>query len=105
MSEIHKLWKQHWDASFPDGLRDLEIDGVDLTLLDADIAGCISTFVERGNLNLFQTAALGLCYKNAFSVSSRLNKEGSEYFSRLERLAELVLIEVARKNRPEHYKS
>jgi hypothetical protein len=29
-------------------------------VLDADVAGCVDTFLSRGNLNLYQTAILGL---------------------------------------------
>ncbi|HEX9959809.1 MAG TPA: hypothetical protein VGB00_02685 [Pyrinomonadaceae bacterium] len=74
-------------------------------MLDADIAGCVQTFVEHENLNLYQTAILGLSYQNASFIIPILNEEGAEYFWRLERLAELVLKAVARKNHSEHEKT
>jgi hypothetical protein len=68
-------------------------------MLDANIAGCVQTFVERGKLNMFQTAMLGLCYRDATFVLPILNEEGTAYFWRLERLAELVLRAIALKNK------
>jgi len=102
MEEINDLWKQHKEAPFPNGFRAKEVNGIDFVMLDADVAGCVDTFVCRGNLNLYQTAVLGLSYRNLSSVMPVLDDEGKEYFRRLERLAELVLKSVALKNEKEH---
>jgi hypothetical protein len=66
--------------------------------------GCVQTFVERGNMNLYQSAILGLSYRDASFVIPILNEDGATYFWRLERLAEPVLKATARKNHPEHEK-
>ena len=95
---IAELWKAHLATPFPERFRAKDINGIDFVMLDADIAGCVDTFVTRGNLNLFQTAVLGICYRNASFVMPILNEEGAAYFWRLERLAELVLKAVALKN-------
>ena len=100
---INELWQEHLAAPFPKGLRGKDIRGVDFVVLDADIAGCVDTFLERGNLNLFQTASLGLCYRHCGYVTPILNEEAAAYFLRLERLAELVLKAVALVNEAEHY--
>ena len=97
-SLISDLWKEHMAAPFPNGFRANEVNGIDLVELDASVAGCVDTFLYRGNLNLFQTAILGLSYRNLSYVLRSLNDEGKEYFRRLERLAELVLKSVAVKN-------
>ena len=55
-------------------------------MLDADVAGCVDTFVSRGKLNLYQTAVLGLCYRDLTFVMPDLNEEGKAYYGRLERL-------------------
>ena len=99
-SLIEELWQEHLAAAFPEGLRAKDVNGIDLVLLDANIAGCVSTFVERGKLNNYQSAMLGLSYRDASFVIPILNEEGVAYFWRLERLAELVLKVVARKNQP-----
>jgi hypothetical protein len=104
-TEIIDLWHKHLEAKFPDALYGRDVNGIAFVLLDADIAGCIATFVDEGNLNLFQTATLGLCYHSASFMLPILNEEGTEYFWRLERLAELVLKAVAQKNHAEHLKN
>ena len=63
------------------------------------------TFVNRGNLNLFQTAVLGLCYRNLTLLIPILSEEGKAYYWRLERLAELVLKSVATSNQRNHESS
>ncbi len=96
---ISDLWKEHEAAPFPKGFRAKDVDGIDLVVLDADVAGCVDTFICRGNLNLYQTAVLGLCYRNLSYVIPILNDDGREYFGRLERLAESVLKTVALENK------
>jgi hypothetical protein len=99
---INDLWSGHLAESFPETLVGKDINGIDLVMLDSDIAGCVLTFIEGGNLNLFQTATLGLCFQSASFVMSVLNREGRKYFGRLEVLAELVLKAVAQRNLDEH---
>ena len=101
-SLIDELWQEHLAASYPKGFRGKDVNGIDLGLLDANIAGCVSTFIERGTLDLYQSAMLGLSYRDASYVVPILNEEGAAYFWRLERLAELVLKAVARKAQPVH---
>ena len=102
---IGELWKEHLAAPFPDGFTGADVSGIDFVMLDANIAGCVDTYLESGNLNLFQTAMLGLSYRDASFVVPVLNKEASAYFWRLERLAELILKAVALKNEQQHQKN
>lgn len=95
---IEQLWSEHKSAAFPQYCRGKEIHGVDLVMLDADVAGCVDTFLSRGNLNLFQTAVLGLCCRNLTSSIPLLSEEAKCYYRRLELLAELVLKAVATSN-------
>jgi hypothetical protein len=88
---LDELWQEHLAAPFPKGLRGKDVNGIDFVMLDTNIAGCISTFHERGALNLHQAAMLGLSYRDASYVIPILNEEGAAYFWRLERLAELIL--------------
>jgi hypothetical protein len=99
---ISELWAEHKNAPFPKGFRAKDVSGIDFVMLDADVAGCVGTFLGRGTLNLYQTAILGLSYRNLTYVIPIINDEGKEYFWRLERLAELVLKAVALKNEKEH---
>ena len=91
---IRVLWQEHEAARFPAKLRGRDLDGVDFVMLDADIAGCVDSFMKHSKLTVFQAATLGLCYHNSSQVISVLYEEGAEYFWRLSRLAELILREV-----------
>lgn len=93
-----ELWREHLAASFPNDLRGEDVNGIDCVMLDANIAGCVDTFLEGGTLNLYQLAVLGISYRDVSYVIPILNEEGAAYFRRLERLAESVLKTVARKN-------
>ena len=101
LSQIRQLWKEHL-RPFPRSLAGHEVDSIDLVLLDSTIAGCVSTFLARGTLDLWRTAVLGLCYQDVRIVYPILNMEGSAYFWQLERMAELVLKEVARMANPDN---
>jgi len=88
---IEDVWKEHREASFPSVCRGRDVDGIDFVVLDADIAGCVSTFLQRRQLDLWRTAVLGVCYRNVTYVLARTPIEGRVHFQRLERLARMVL--------------
>ena len=90
--QIEALWQEHLASAFPKGCGGKEIDGVDLVLLDADTSGCIQTLVNNdGQLDIWRTAILGLCYRDLAVVTASLRGEAREYFTRLETLAGLTL--------------
>ena len=101
-SLIEQLWREHKLAAFPQGYYGKDVNGIDLVMLDADVAGCVDTFLSRGNLNLFQTAILGLCYRDLTYSIPMLSEEGKAYYRRLELLAKLVLKAVATNNQKNH---
>lgn len=39
------LWESHRSRDFSVACRGMEVDGVDLVLLDADLAGCVETWL------------------------------------------------------------
>ena len=100
---ISELWQEHLATPFPKRLRGKDIDGIDFVVLDADIAGCVSSLLDHGKLNLYQTAVLGLSYQQASHVVSVLSNKEAAYYARLERLAELVLIAMVHLNRRSDY--
>ncbi len=82
-------------SKFPRGYGGEAIEGIDLVLIDSDVAGCVTTFIKNdGQLDLWRTAMLGLCYRDSTIVTSRLSGEAKEYFSRLETLSILVLKDI-----------
>lgn len=88
---IDKLWQEHKGVRFPSGYGGEDADGIDLALLDGDIAGCVETFIKRQHLDLERTAILGLCYRDCTVAVRGLNGVAKEYFQRLEKLAMLIL--------------
>jgi len=91
-STIDGLWREHVQAPFPEGLAGQEVAGICITSLDTFTAGCIDTFISRaGNLDLWRTAVLGLCYRDLAMVVCELEGEDRQYFGRLEQLARMVL--------------
>ena len=88
---IEELWQEHKRERFPKGYGGEEIEGIDLALLDGDIAGCVDSFITKRSLDLFRTSILGLCYRDCSVVARGLDGEAKVYFLRLEKLAKLVL--------------
>ena len=92
MDELQKLWAEHSAARFPRGLGGTEVEGIDLTTLDADIAGCVDTYLKNGgNLDAKRKAVLEVCYQDAAKVALGLTGEPRRYFERLRDLAQKTL--------------
>ena len=91
--EVKLLWDEHRSAPFPDGLAGEETAGVDLVLLDADIAGCIETSLgNKGRLDEWRKAVLAKCLDDLDRVLPLLQDAGArEYYERLRRLAQVTL--------------
>jgi len=91
-SEILKLWKQHSTASFPKG--DKEIDGINLSLLDTEIAGCVHMFVHNGGkLDYQRVLTLRNHLIDLNTIILFLDKDELNYFNRLREMANLILQE------------
>ncbi len=96
LTEIENLWAEHLKAPFPKEYAGMEIEGIDLALLDGGIAGCVSTFIKYGHeykyrLDEQRIAILGRLYHDVLIVLPSLNDPAKAYFSRLEKLAGLIL--------------
>ncbi|WP_344661241.1 hypothetical protein [Catenulispora subtropica] len=44
---LDQLWDEHLEAEFPAALRGKDIASIDMVMLDADIAGCVSVARSR----------------------------------------------------------
>ncbi len=97
---LEQLWQEHLSKPFPKGYGGKDFDGIDLVLLDGDIAGCVSTFLKNGGeLDLLRTAILGLCYHDSVIAGGHLTGEAHEYFCGLETISKLVLESIVSKNK------
>lgn len=89
-SEILTLWQQHSSASFPKG--DKEVEGVNLTLLDAEIVGCIHMYIHNnGRLDYQRMLDLRNRLIDLNTIILFLDKDELDYFTQLKGLAELIL--------------
>ncbi|MGW6012483.1 hypothetical protein [Streptomyces sp. NPDC055210] len=89
---VGELWDEHLAAPFPTALRAAERAGIDLVMLDADIAGCVSTWRSRGgSLDADRQRLLRGCINDLDQVVPLLAKsEEIHYYQRLRRLAVLT---------------
>jgi hypothetical protein len=88
---ILHLWQQHELAAFPPGCRGADVDGVHLVLVDADVAGCVLTFLESGTLDAQRHEILQRCAADIERILPQLDQQATVHFQRLGALAALVL--------------
>ncbi|MEU8966712.1 hypothetical protein AB0C89_34105 [Streptomyces sp. NPDC048491] len=87
---LARLWEDHLRALFPDGFRGVDLDGVDLVLLDAEVAG----FVQRelkGGLGGSDIAGLWGCIADLDKIVPLINEEYcASYFAHLRTMARVA---------------
>jgi hypothetical protein len=60
--QIAALWRRHMQWTFPVRLRGEQLAGVDVVMLDADIAGCVTTWLgSTGDLDVGRERVLRGC--------------------------------------------
>lgn len=94
--DVTDLWQAHRNRKFPARLRGAEVGDVDVVLLDACIAGCVSTWLSNGgHLDLKRSQALASFLEDLEQVLAVLDDaEGVEYLQRLRDLAVAVLARI-----------
>jgi len=95
-NDILELWQQHSSASFPKGYMEKVINGINLSLLDAEIAGCIHKYINSTALDSQTVKVLRERLLDLTSMFLVLDSEELIYFTRLSDLAIRVLQEVGR---------
>ena len=91
---LRELLTEHETTNFPDGFRGVSVAGVDLVMLDADVAGLVQTYAEHGMLGHAQRMILTGCAAEAGRVVPLLPPEARAYFAQVERLARATLNEL-----------
>ncbi|MFD5299368.1 hypothetical protein ACFWJU_29670 [Streptomyces mutabilis] len=86
------LWQEHRDAEFPANLRGVEVEDIDMVLLDADTAGCASTWINNGGtLDPQHRRILRTCVEDLERVTPQISDpSGHPYYQRLHQLALLI---------------
>src|SRR6476659_4428401 len=97
-SEILELWQQYSASAFPKEYGQKGINGIDLPLLDADIAGYIRMYLHNGaTLDSLHVKTLRKRIIDLNTILLLLDQEELTYFDRLRRLANLILQEMENK--------
>ncbi|GAB2930254.1 hypothetical protein GCM10027280_17320 [Micromonospora polyrhachis] len=93
LEAVARLWDAHLRAAFPEHLRGVDLLGVDMVMLDADIAGCVSTRLgNRGSLDGRRQRTLTRCMADLDRVLPILTGQQERgYYGRLRTMAVAVL--------------
>jgi hypothetical protein len=85
---LRRLWAEHTHAPFPPHLRGRDIEGEDMVMLDANIAGCISSSLS-GALDEKRRRTLLGCLAAVEKVLPSIDDTGGaiEYYERLRDMA------------------
>ncbi|MCX4683451.1 hypothetical protein OG401_03875 [Kitasatospora purpeofusca] len=87
---LARLWEDHLRALFPDGFRGVDFDGVDLVLLDADVAGLVQREL-KGGLDDSGIACLWRCIADLDRIVPLINEEYcTSYFAKLRTMAQVA---------------
>lgn len=91
--KLSELWDGRMEEPFPkEVFRTEGVDGVDLDLLDGDIAGCVLTAMKyQKQLDDKRLKILAECQKEIVEVIPKLPQTAKPYFERLREMAELLL--------------
>lgn len=86
---VASLWKEHLRADFPARLRGEELAGVDMVMLDADVASCVVTWrLDPGHLDGERHQLLLRCIADLDKVMPLLTESSEvQYYKRLRELA------------------
>jgi hypothetical protein len=89
-NRLARLWEEHRRALFPTSFRGVDIEGVELILLDADVAGLVQRELN-GGLDNNGIATLWACIADLDKIVPLINEEYcASYFTRLRTVAKLT---------------
>ncbi|MGW6288234.1 hypothetical protein [Streptomyces sp. NPDC055107] len=87
---LARLWEDHLRALFPDGFRGVDFGGVDLVLLDADVAGLVQREL-KGGLDGCGVAYLWGCIADLDKIVPLIKEEYcASYFANLRTMAQVA---------------
>jgi hypothetical protein len=91
--EAAQLWAEHQEADFPARLRGEEVASVDMVMLDADVAGCVQTWLgSKRRLGEPHRSYVTRCLDDLNRVLPLLDDPSERrYYERLRALAQLAL--------------
>jgi len=92
VDEVRQLYARCRELPFPNGLRGADIDGVDLVLVSADVAGCVHVWLKNsGQLDARRWKILHRCLNNLDRILPQLTRpDAIAYFTTYRATARLV---------------
>lgn len=96
LQHIFRLWVRLKEKLFPSCCSDVDVRGIDLVTLDSNVAGCVSTFLTRGQLDERQKEYLYFCDDCLDTVTLELQGYEGWYYRQLKALTSAI-IELQRK--------
>ncbi|MEU8435028.1 hypothetical protein AB0F18_19300 [Streptomyces sp. NPDC029216] len=87
---LARLWEEHRRALYPDSFRGVDVEGVSLILLDAEVAGLVQRELN-GGLDDLGIANLWACITDLDKVVPLINSEYcASYFAKIRTMAGLA---------------
>ena len=92
LAVVAELWKAHRDAAFPNRLRSTDVAGIEMVVLDAAVAGYISTWLNNGGrIDSRRRDILANRERLLARVVPKLSGPEVTYFQRLLDMTALIL--------------
>ena len=91
LQDIFRRWVRLRQKLFPSNCGGIDIRGILLDSLDSDVAGCVSTFLMRGQLGPGQKEALYYCDDCLNVVTLELHGYEGWYFRQLKALTSAII--------------
>lgn len=92
MTAVAELWKAHSSAAFPGRLRTVDIAGVEMVMLDEDVAGCVGIWLSHGcSIDDRRWEALATRGRQLTRVLPELSGDEAVYYQRLLDMTVLLL--------------
>jgi hypothetical protein len=92
IAAVAQLWSAHREMPFPGRLRSVDVAGVEMVTLDADVAGCVSVWLSNGGgIDRRRWDILAARTRQLELVVLQLTEQEATYCRRLLDMAVLVL--------------
>ena len=91
MTAVEELWRRHAKEAFPARLTSVDVLGIEMVMLDADIAGCVGTWLHNGGtLDDRRWNVLAARKRELSRVLPELAGKEDTYFRRLDKMVDLL---------------
>ncbi len=90
--DIKLRWDDWRTLSFPSGISEVEINGIELASIDTFLAGCISVYMEnQGKLDQERIRILRNCTNELDGFLGHLGEDTKRYFQELSEISHQIL--------------